>query len=195
MDEIRAFIALELPSEINIALSDLVSQLRTGHERSVKWVHPDGIHLTLKFLGNIPVSKVAVIADVLHMTAAEGKPFALELGKLGAFPGLKSPRVAWVGLGGNVADVVQLQKRLDHALVPLGFPAEKRAFSPHLTLGRVRDGATSRDRIQLSASLTSIKPISAPPFKTERLTLMKSTLTPNGAIYDCLAAASIGTSP
>jgi len=195
MDEIRAFIALELPSEIKTALSDLVSRLRTGHERSVKWVNPEGIHLTLKFLGNIPASKVAAIADVLHMTTAGRKPFTLELGKLGAFPNLKSPRVAWVGLEGNVADVVQLQKRLDQALIPLGFPTEKRAFSPHLTLGRVRDGATSRDRTQLSASLTSIKAISAPPFKMERLALMKSTLTPNGAIYDCLATGSIGTSP
>jgi len=195
MDEIRAFIALELPSEIKTALSDLVSRLRTGYERSVKWVNPEGIHLTLKFLGNIPASKVAAIADVLHMTTAGGKPFTLELGKLGAFPSLKSPRVAWVGLEGNVAEVVLLQKRLDQALVSLGFPTEKRSFSPHLTLGRVRDGATSRDRIQLSASLTSIKPISAPPFKMERLTFMKSTLNPNGAIYDCLATAQIGTSP
>jgi 2'-5' RNA ligase len=191
MEQIRAFIAILLPDKVKGDLSQLLGRIKPGQERAVKWVDPDSIHLTLKFLGNIPAEKVPDIARAIGEASAEAKPFTLELQGLGAFPSLRSPRVVWVGVRGDVGLIVHLQKRIDQALIHLGFPAERREFSPHLTLGRLRDKATNQERRSLGESIGSTRLQSSPPFLVDEVCLMRSTLTSAGAIYNRLAGVRL----
>lgn len=187
MGEIRAFIAIELPDDTKAALSRLLDQLKPGYERSVKWVQADSIHLTLKFLGNIPDEMIVDITTVVSRAILGIPPFSLKLHGLGAFPNLRSPRVVWAGIAGDIPQIVKVQKRIDEALIPLGFTPEKRAFSPHLTLGRVRERTDSAERSNLGKAIEALEVSGATHFSVERVSLMKSTLTSSGAIYDQLA--------
>ncbi len=191
MGEIRAFIAIELPPEIKSSLSNLIEKLRPGRERCVKWVNPESVHLTLKFLGNIPEGQIVDITNAMN-DAIKGAPsFELNLKGVGAFPNLRSPRVVWAGIGGNVPILLNLQKQIEEALVPLNFTPEKRKFSAHLTLGRIRDNATRQARADLGQALETLLIDSTPTFTVNKISLMKSTLTSSGAIYDQLASITL----
>lgn len=192
MEPIRAFIAIELPNHVKDELSLIIKRLKPGHEIAVKWVDSNAIHLTLKFLGNVYPERIVDITRAVERVTGRSRPFTLELDKLGAFPNLKSPRVAWVGVGGDVPRVIKLQQEIDRALISLGFTPEKRSFSPHLTLGRVREKSTHAERDHLGRTITSLEVSEKHTFTVERVSLMKSTLTRNGAIYECLASAVIG---
>lgn len=191
MEEIRAFIAIELPDEVKSNLSEVLQRLKPGREKAVKWVNPDGIHLTLKFLGNIPSNKVVDITQAIESASEHAGPIKLNLQGLGAFPNLKSPRVAWVGIGGDIPNISNLQRQIDQSLIPLGFPSEKRAFSPHLTIGRVRDKATHRERSELGNAIGSMELNKASPFIVDRVSLIQSTLTRNGANYNQIATVML----
>ena len=135
MEQIRAFIAIKLPDDIKEHLAFVITRLKPGLENAVKWVNPEAIHLTLKFLGNVPSHKIADITEAISGVAGKTGAFDLELNGCGVFPNLKWPRVAWVGLGGNIDAIKLLQQEIDLALRPFGFTPEVREFSPHLTLG------------------------------------------------------------
>jgi 2'-5' RNA ligase len=191
MGEIRAFIAIELPNEVKTNLSTLLGKLKPGHERTVKWVDPNSIHLTLKFLGNIPENKIVDITQAITNATQKIRHFSLSLQGLGTFPNLRSPKVAWVGIGGDVEVVTSIHRQIDRALVPLGFASEKRSFSPHLTLGRVRDKTTNEERSDLGKAIESIKVNNSSPFSVDRVSLMQSTLTKSGAIYDQISIITL----
>lgn len=188
MEPIRAFIAIELPSEIREVLSQLQNKLKTGKSASVKWVDPESIHLTLKFLGNVDESEIPAINKALSEAVKGVVPFNLELGGPGAFPSIHAPRVVWMGINGDMEQLRTLHKNIDNVLIPLGFPPEKRAFSPHLTLGRVREEALPGEKLRLSESVATLKIGEKSSFKVESLNLMRSKLTREGAIYSCLAS-------
>ena len=141
MAELRAFVALTLPAALRDYLgavtADLEAQTTTG---AVRWVTPERMHLTLRFLGDTAVSQLPALSNVLDQLAAQQPAFSLQLTQLGAFPNQRRPRVIWVGLGGATAVLAQFRQRLDEALLPLGWPLEEKPFKPHLTLGRVKDG-------------------------------------------------------
>lgn len=187
MGEIRAFIAIELPDKVKNELSEILYKLKPGREKAVKWVNPNGIHLTLKFLGNIPEERIVDITHAIAKASSFTFPFNLELKGLGAFPNLKSPRVVWVGIGGDIPVIANLQRQIDQPLIPLGFPPEKRDFSPHLTLGRVRDKTSKNERYELGKTIESLRIPRSSPFAVDRISLMQSTLTSSGAIYNQLA--------
>ena len=191
MSEIRAFIAIELPYEVKKDLSKILDKLKPGREKVVKWVNPNSIHLTLKFLGNIPENKIVDITHSIAKSSAFIHPFDLQLQGLGAFPNLRSPRVVWVGVGGDIPSVVSLQRNIDQSLVSLGFSPEKREFSPHLTLGRVRDKARHDERSELGKTVASLTIPKSPPFIVYSVSLMKSTLTSSGAIYNQIATITL----
>lgn len=191
MEQIRAFIAIELPEGLKISLARLQDSLRSGREEFVKWVDPEGIHLTLKFLGNVPSDKIAEITEATARAAKGVKPFYLQAQGVGAFPNLKSPKVVWVGLGGEIQSLKNLQSRIERTLSELDFPTEAKEFSPHLTLGRVRDKATSRDRSQLGEALGTLKFESSSAFLVDEISLMRSTLTSSGAIYNRLSSVKL----
>jgi 2'-5' RNA ligase len=140
MKKIRAFIAVQLPAEAKKELG-LVADVLAGQvpERSVRWVKPDLMHITLRFLGETAVSKLDTIFQVMDRIANDQTALKLHLHGTGCFPNAKRPRVIWVGLAGQVPELAGFKRGLDSGLVDLGWEMEERPFKPHLTLGRVKD--------------------------------------------------------
>jgi 2'-5' RNA ligase len=188
MEPIRAFIAIELPSQIKAALAQLQDNLRTSKSASVKWVDPEGIHLTLKFLGNVDESEISALTKTLSEAVRGVAPFSIQLGDPGAFPNAHAPRVVWVGVGGEIEPLLILHNNIDRVLAPLGFPPEKRTFSPHLTLGRVREETLPGERRRLGENVATLKTGVKSSFKAESLSLMRSKLSREGATYSRLAS-------
>ena len=183
MEPIRAFIAIELPDPVKAAISGIQTAMHSGEHPSVKWVNPEGVHLTLKFLGNIDPELTPDIGSAMSQAAAGLGPIRLQLSELGVFPNLRAPRVVWVGLEGDIPTLRTLHRQLENRMADLGFAPEGRAFSPHLTLGRVRQGATRADQQRLSQAINSAELDERVAFEATSVSLMRSTLTRAGAIY------------
>ena len=191
MEKIRTFIAIELPPDVKTVLNRLQTDLGAGKDNSVKWVKPDSIHLTLKFLGSVDTEVVPKICDAITSATKNAKAFSLRVSEVGAFPNARSPRVVWVGLKGDTEMLSGLQKHLERSLAAVGFPPENKTFSPHLTLGRVRNGIKPNQRRALSERLSTVRLKATPMFYANSIDLMKSELTPQGAIYTQLASISL----
>jgi 2'-5' RNA ligase len=191
-EQIRSFVAIELPEEAGKGLARLRRELERDEHRFVKWVDPAGIHLTLKFLGNIPSRRVTEITEAMKGAAQGVSPFLLEISGLGAFPSLKQARVLWVGVGGELDKLSELQRNIDSALAILGFPKEERPFVPHLTLARIREGTSAPDKKDFGELVGSASFEDKYPVEVEAIKLMRSQLTPAGALYTCLSVAGLG---
>jgi len=191
VEQLRCFIAIGLPDEVKAGLKDLQAQLKSGGQGSIKWVDPASIHLTLKFLGGVDAAKIAPITAAMEEATQGIAPFSLKVEGLGAFPNLRRVQVVWVGMGGEVDKLARLQQRLESSLAGLGFAPEKRRFSPHLTLARVRDRASLDERGGLGELIagTKFKPVHS--FPVAAVSLMKSQLTREGAIYSRISAAEL----
>ncbi len=193
-NQIRSFIAIELPDELRQKLGELEARLKSGGQRQVRWVNPNSIHLTLKFLGNITADKVNEITGVMEGVAREIPPFRLEVKGPGVFPNPKRARVAWVGLSGEVDKLLQLQQNLEANLETLGFAAELRAFTPHLTIARVNDVASPEERQKFGELVTGTG-FEAGNIKVDAISLMRSQLSRAGAIYSRLGLVRLKTLP
>jgi 2'-5' RNA ligase len=191
-EQIRSFIAIELSDEAKKGLARLRRELEKDEHKFVKWVGPGGIHLTLKFLGNIPSKRVTEITEAIEKAAQGISPFQLEISGLGAFPSLKQARVFWVGIGGDMGKLSRLQQNIDSALAALGFAKEERPFVPHLTLARIREGASSSEKRSFGELMGSTAFEDKYPVEVEAIRLMRSQLTPAGAIYTCLSVVGLG---
>ena len=190
-EQIRSFIAIELPDEVRSALAELQASLQTDKQTSVKWADPYGIHLTLKFLGNIAMAKISDITNVIEEAARGLPPFPLEIKGLGVFPNLMRVRVVWVGVGGDIARLKLLQQRIESNLAPLGFARESRPFTPHLTLARVRENVPPPARQNFGQLIAGAKFETAHHFTVDSVNLMQSQLTTKGAIYRQITAVSL----
>jgi 2'-5' RNA ligase len=190
MEEIRSFIAIELPEAVKLNLSQLEAQLKSGRQTSVKWVAPESIHLTLKFLGNIVVESTKDIAQAMAEAAQGIPPFRLEVKDLGVFPNLQRVQVAWVGVHGEIDKLSQLQQRLDSNLLRLGFAPEGRPFTPHLTIARLRDNASPAERQAFGQLIASTR-FEAGAFTVDAISLMKSQLTREGPIYSRISQVAL----
>ena len=199
---IRAFVAVAISQEARRTLAEAVESLQSRGVVGVRWVRPSAIHLTLKFLGEIDGLSACVhaqagslggdIMDALQRAAAARSPFRLSLSGLGAFPRPESPRVIWAGLGGDLDELGSLQRDVDREVSPaVGVPLEKRPFSPHLTLGRVRDKVPLTQRRSIGDALRGFDLASTPPWPVTGLHLVRSTLTPGGAVYDVLGTCKM----
>jgi len=191
MEQVRCFIAIGLPDEIKDGLSNLQAQLKTGDQPGVKWVDPYGIHLTLKFLGNVAVDRIEPITGAMEEAARGVSPFHLEVKGLGVFPSLSRVQVVWVGVSGEVDKLAQFQQRLESNLAGLGFAPEKRRFTPHLTLARLRDRASLYERQRFGQLIAGTKFELAYSFQVEAISLMRSQLTREGAIYSRISAVEL----
>ena len=191
MEQVRSFIAVELPEELKQALSRLQDELRQGKPHSVKWVDPYGIHLTLKFLGNIGIDRIGAITGAMEQAVQGIAPFQLEARDPGAFPNLKRVQVIWVGIGGAIEQIRQLHQRLESHLAPLGFAAEARAFTPHLTLARLRNEASPDERQSLGELIAATKFEVPYTIKVAAINLIKSQLTREGAIYSRISTVAL----
>jgi 2'-5' RNA ligase len=178
-ESIRTFIAIEIPQNVISAIGKIQQALKS-YRFSIKWVRPESIHLTLKFLGNIDPAAVESIDRVLKTTVDPFKPFSLQARGLGVFPGVKRPRVIWMGIAGQMDRLMGLQRNLDKNMNDIGFARDKRPFKGHLTLGRVKGRIDSR---RMSGVLTEYSDFEAQPFTVGSLILYKSELHPTGAVY------------
>jgi len=183
MEQIRSFIAIELPAELKLELVQLEAQLKSGEQPGVKWVDPDGIHLTMKFLGNIAVDRVEGITRAMEEAVCGISPFQLKVKELGVFPNFKRVQVAWVGLTGEVDKLAQLQKRIESNLTPLGFSPESRPFAPHLTLARLRAQTSPDEKQRFGQLIANTTFEAAHTIEVDAINLIKSQLTREGAIY------------
>ena len=191
MEQIRSFIAIELPDELKLALARIQDKLKQHQPPWVKWVDPQRIHLTLKFLGSIGVDKISPISGAMEAAVRGISPFHLQVTNPGAFPNLKRVQVVWVGIGGETDRLKELQQRLETHLVPLGFSAEKREFSAHLTLARLRNQAASDERQRLGQLIAATRFETACAIKVDTINLMKSQLTREGAIYSKISSVGL----
>lgn len=190
MEQIRSFIAIELPDEIKLHLDQLETLLKSEKQSGVKWVNPDSIHLTLKFLGNISINQTGEITRAIEESARETSPFKLEVKGLGVFPNLKRVQVAWVGLSGDIDKLGQLQQRIESNLAQLSFTPESRRFTPHLTIARLRN-QVSPDERQSFGQLIANTEFSAGTINVDVISLMKSQLTRQGAIYSRISLVNL----
>jgi len=192
MEEIRAFIAIEMPDEVTEVISRLVGRLKLRQPDGVKWVDPAAIHLTLNFLGDIDPGRISEITEAMTDAARESSPFSLEIKGLGVFPNLNRIRVVLAGVGGEVEKLARLQHSLEANLDIIGFPPEERTFSPHLTLGRVREQVSPQERQKLGDIVTAMKVETVKPFAVNGFSLIRSQLTGAGPIYSRVAAVALG---
>lgn len=188
MDSIRTFIALELPEELKTSLGRLQAALR-DLVPGVKWVRPENMHLTLKFLGDTSPGRVAPVASVLERLAAGRAPFFFDAAGIGAFPNCRNPKVLWAGLQAGQS-LNLFYGELEAALADLGFAREARPFAPHLTLGRLRDG---RARKALAGLLEQYGSERFGRFAADRIVFFKSDLRPSGPVYEALKSITLTT--
>lgn len=179
----RAFVAVEMPPEIKAALGELQQRLQAAGLKA-RWVRPENMHLTLKFLGDIDPAAVGEIATALKQAAAVG-PFSLPVAAVGVFPDAGRPRVIWVGLDDAGGRLVGLQQSIDAALAGCGFAREQRPFRGHLTLARFR-GAVGREPLQ--QVLQEFGRVEIGRLAVDGLVLFRSILRPAGPLYARLLA-------
>ncbi|TET95413.1 MAG: RNA 2',3'-cyclic phosphodiesterase [Dehalococcoidia bacterium] len=184
---LRLFVAVDLPGQVREALARLQGGLRSHDLSDLRWVRPQGIHLTLKFLGETPAGRVAAITEALAGAIRGRRRSRLALGALGTFGGRRRPRVLWLDITGDIEHVQELQAAVEEALVEVGFPPEERDFSPHLTLARVPQPGRPGTAERIAQALESVVPPRS-EFDVREVVLMRSTLQPGGAVYERLAA-------
>lgn len=191
-EPIRTFLAIELDDAHHRALANLQAQLqRERAARYVRWVAPENIHLTLKFLGDVESSRLPDLQRAVAKVCASAVPFALKISGAGAFPNTQRPNVIWVGVSGEVERAARSAQEIDEACAALGFAREARPFSPHLTLGRVQRDAAMGDRQKIGAMIVSANVGELGVLRVERIAMMKSELRAGGSLYTRLAALEL----
>jgi 2'-5' RNA ligase len=187
-NNIRAFIAIPLPQVVLDQLGYLREQLRR-HGLPIRWVRVAGIHLTLKFLGDIPAARVAEVAGAVEAAVVPCQQLELLMSDMGVFPNIQRAKVIWAGIEGNLEGLADLQQKVETALEPLGFVREKRRFTAHLTLGRSKARIAAK---ALSHALTDHGGYDPVPFQAREVVLYQSQLRPNGVLYTRLANMGLG---
>jgi len=191
MSLLRAFIAVEIPWHTRHAIERQAARLRQplGNDL-IRWVSSENMHLTLKFLGDVTTSHLNFLKQMLSQVADLHTPFDLQIGGLGCFPNLRAPRVIWIGIHSPPV-FAALQKDIEEGAARLGYKLEERAFSPHLTLGRVRQNANPADLPKVRAALNSTQLDDMEIARVDSVHLFKSDLTPNGSVYTKLFSAPL----
>ena len=184
----RTFIAIELSHEFKQALADLQNALRRS-DADVKWVEPDNIHLTLKFLGEVAEEFAGGVKGTLDTAVTGSTPFEMNLSGIGVFPKLTFPRIVWVGIDDGIEETRKIAEKLDEELFKLGFAKEEREFTAHLTIGRVRS-AKNKQALKDAIESLSSQPSTINSQRVTAINLYQSTLTPQGPIYTCLHTAA-----
>ena len=185
-DTLRLFIAIELSQEIHQNLTKLIQPLQISSSRSINWVKPENIHLTLKFLGDTPRRQIRPIIDLLARSTQDQSPIEIEVKGTGCFPSPRQPRVFWAGIE-TTAELARLQQKIDADLEGINIRSETQAFSPHLTLARVTDRCEPAVSQTIYQKLAAYNTCSFGKILVKRITLFQSTLTRQGSIYSAQA--------
>lgn len=185
---IRAFIAVDLDDPVIEKVCNAVEILKP-RITEIRWLRKENLHLTLKFLGNIAESQVEPITAALRHPLGLFSPCTISAKGLGVFPDFRRPKILWVGLTGD--QLVQLAAEIESALMPIGFTPENRAFTPHLTIGRWREG--SRPAKNLRQEIDSLNDFEFGACAVRQIVLFQSVLKPEGASYSELRTIQLGT--
>jgi 2'-5' RNA ligase len=191
MGLLRAFIAIEFSPHLQDAIEKQTARLRqTLGNDLVRWIPAGNMHLTLKFLGDIASSHVDFLKQLLTHEATQHSQFDLQIGGLGSYPNSRQPRILWVGLH-TPADLISLQKSIEAGTTRLGYEQEEHAFSPHLTLGRVRQNISPEEFPKIRAAMDNIQLGNIGTARVDSIHLIKSELNPNGSVYTNLFSAPL----
>jgi 2'-5' RNA ligase len=188
MNQLRAFIAIETPEGVRSRVTRLIERLRAA-DAAVKWVEPKNLHWTLKFLGDVEMAETPEICRRMAEVAARFEPIEVAVGGLGAFPDLKRPRTVWVGASEGQEALAALNEALEESLAEMGFNRERRRFSAHLTIGRVR---SSKNVDQLTELIEKSADFTAGGTVADEIVLVSSQLERGGPLYDIMGRAELG---
>lgn len=175
---VRGFLAIKLAPETDLEIQKAVSRW-AYLGKGVKWVKPDNVHLTLKFLGNLTENQVARVSETLRIICAGTAPFKLELGSPGVFPNLRSPKILWLGLRGQLDCLEKFRNHVEKTLAKQGFEPNSRPFIPHITIGRIKGRPPSKERFARFLKSEMAGHVSI----VDRLYFYQSRLTPAGPVY------------
>ena len=190
MSLLRAFIALDIPANLRQRVGQTTAALRQEIGPLVRWVPVENMHLTLKFLGDIAPSNVDMLSQMLRAEADMFSCFDFHLGGLGSFPSLKRPRVLYIGIQAP-ATLEALQRGIDAATRRLGYESEDRGYSPHLTIGRLRQNATATDQQTIRRRIEQTMIDSLGTARVDSVHLYRSDLQPSGSVYTRLFTAPL----
>lgn len=194
LEHVRLFVACEVPDEVRAGIGAVIEKLRGRSGVDVRWIRPEGVHVTLKFLGEVPLKKLPAVKLAVQEAVAVHSPFELEFSNIGIFGGREGLRIMWAGIAGDVLRLEALVRSVNAAFAVVGFEPERRPFRPHLTLGRVRDEVPTRRRAEIEVAVGKMD---MPPntWRTTQVSLMRSRLTPTGAVYEVLATFPLRVAP
>lgn len=187
---IRVFIAVVPPDEYKNALKLAIQDFSEIFPTEVKWVDPAGIHLTLKFLGNIPKREISTLTERIRYAIDQfpHSEFKLQLDRLSAFPNTSHPKILWAGLRGEMEKLQILQQAVESQISSAGFPADQRSFNPHITIGRTRRQTDSHKITAIGQKLRSISLTNCGDWIVSDIHIVESVLKPTGAVYTSLAS-------
>src|SRR4030066_21905 len=188
---IRAFIAIDLSPEIHQRLEDVLQDYRKQLDKvPIRWVPVLNIHLTLKFLGDVSLSNLNMLTNMIQAEVSNHHQFEISVGGSGAYPNIRQPRVIWVGVEAP-QELNAIQNGIETTTSRLGYAREERAFSPHLTIGRVSRNATSSDLKTISQALEKTRIGFLGATCVEKVHLYRSDLRPTGAVYTQIFSSSL----
>lgn len=191
MSVIRAFIAIDLSSDIQHRLDDVLQNYKSQLSNiTIRWVAASNIHLTLKFLGDVSLSNLNILTDLIQTEISTHHQFDISVGGSGAYPNIRQPRVIWIGVEAP-PELSAIQSGIETTTARLGYTREERGFSPHLTLGRVSRNATSQDVKAISKALEATKVGFLGATCVEKVHLYRSDLQPTGAVYTQIFSSSL----
>ncbi len=192
MGLLRAFVAAELPTHLQDAIQTAIAGLRSSMGADlVRWVAGQNVHLTLKFLGDVSPSSLDLIQHMMQTEAGQHRPFEASVEGFGCYPNARRPRILWVGLLAPPS-LNSLQHDLDAASARLGYPSEDRDFSPHLTIGRVRQNATATELQKIRTEVERMQVGNLGSTRVDAIHLFKSDLLPTGSVYTKLFSTPLG---
>lgn len=193
---LRAFVALELPEAVGVALEEVQASLQEyPAARGLRWVDPYDSHLTLKFLGEIPIPQLPLIVEALDTVAERWEPFPVTLEALGAFPNVHRPNVLWVGVAEGQKSTIHLYNAVEVALKKVGFKPERGEFFPHVTVARLPKEWSAAQREAIGDLVGAVTLPSIPPFIIDAVALIRSVLTPDGPEYTRLGNSVFNEPP
>ena len=182
METIRAFIAVQIPDEVKSKFAEAQRKLMEAGA-DVRWVKPGNTHITLQFLGDAPVGKIEEIESALGRAATFHQAVDISVEGLGVFPNARRPRVVWIGVSEGADSLAAMQASVSEEMRRLGFEPDKKGFSAHITLGRVK----SQKNVQKLASLLEAEK----DFRAEEIHLIRSVLSSEGPTYSTLSSSEL----
>ena len=190
-DTVRVFVSVGLSIAAREQLIDAVARIQQDVPDGIQWAHPDGMHLTLKFLGNISAMGVEPLLKCVEEFAAETPSLSLSLFGLGIFPNRRAPRVLWAGVAGHLDSLSKLQHATEKAISALGYPAEHRPFRPHITFGRPRRTISDAQRQRIGTVVSALDLPNPVSWRVGSVEVMRSEMLPTGARYTVLGSAPL----